>query len=107
MHLAGTFVSLMRQQNRLRYWLTKRGGRQQLTAAPLATMDCGVCQQLSYLTYVTCKVRGSAALLQVRRVQRLTLSCDLPFGITHCLVSKQCSTWRMLGRAILTPQSMF
>ena len=52
--LAGTFVTLMRQVNKMCSWLLKRDGvRQGCVPRMMTTMDCAACQHLSSLAYVS------------------------------------------------------
>lgn len=65
--MAGAFVTLLRQQNKARHILVvKRKAAQQPMDAAMATIDCAICKQLSYLAYVCAEV-GAPHCLQLPR----------------------------------------
>ena len=64
--LAGTFVTLMRQVNRMCSWLLKRhaGVRQGCIPRLMTTVDCAACQHLSSLAYVSVTTNESDEVRQ-------------------------------------------
>jgi hypothetical protein len=67
--LAGTFVTLMREQNQLCYWLAiTRKLQHRVMPKDLKNVDCSVCAALSYAAVVCPAVGLFASIIEARTI---------------------------------------